>query len=451
MVNKTTTMEEDKRRVQIEIKLFGVGKVFKFIYDNFYLLQVIIFFAACIFVFFGITLPMFLFLLMECFIMYCQYRAPITDLEKREAFTKWFDSALVAAGGESCQFMNSMLQICFEKMFPDSLSPWLCQTAKDMAEAYRPSGMTDLNFTAMSYGYKPPKFIQVVSEQAKACQANPNSVTLTWYCIFYNNMRFSCDFKMFGIPIHLVMDDWVFYMPVETTIETPEKNIFSHLPIITAVGFNFPERMKVLNNNIWVNGFNFAELPLVHYFFANAFEDFMASLMSDDNCMVWDWVYNTYTFRHRTRVHSLRSENLFKDIAILDEEKTSHYPRFSIPMSTLEKFDEKRKTDWDRAYKAQKKLAPNETLIIMTPPYQDENDAVFKFQLAKKPCADAEVQVSKYDLAEHAQQDPNNRSQFRHVESVPLITLTENASTPILKRTISQPQNPNDTPKSGPK
>ncbi|OHS92978.1 hypothetical protein TRFO_12170 [Tritrichomonas foetus] len=384
-------MEKQNCRVQIEIKLFGIGKVFKFLYDNFYFVQLFFFIVSCAFFYFGLRIPMFLFLFFECFIIWCQYRAPLIDQERRENFTKWVDSAMVAEGGESCHFMNAMLEQCFEKMFPDSLSPYLCRLAEETCELYKPGFVTDLKFTAMTYGYKPPKFLQVISEQAKACQSAPNSVSMTWYCVFANNMTFQCDFKMFGIPIHLVMDDWVFYMPVQTIVESPEKNEFLNTPIITAVAFTYPEPLIVLHNNMWFNGFNFSLIPMCHYAFTQWFEASMAAMISFDEYMVWDWILNTYTFRHKTRTYSKLSEDLFKDIATLDTEKTPSYSRFSMPNDVVRRFDEKRKTDWERAYKT--KVPPNEMLVMMAPPYQEENEPVFKYYEQKKPCSDVETQT----------------------------------------------------------
>ena len=403
-------MDENKNHVQIEIKLFGIGKVFQFIYDNFFLFQSFLFAISCFFCCFEIYIPMFLFLFFECFIIWCQYRAPLIDQQRREAFTKWVDSALVAEGGESCHFMNAMLDACFEKMFPDSFSPWLCDIAEWTLEGSLPGFVTDLKFTAMSYGYTPPKYLQVISDQAKACEDTPNSVTMTWYCVFYNNMRFACQFKMFGIPIHIVMDDWVFYMPVQTVIESPEENKFLNTPIITAVSFSFTEDLIVLNNNMYFNGFNFAKLPLVHYGFAKFFESNMAAMMSDGNCLVWDWILNTYTYRHKTRKYSKLSEDLFKDIATLDKDKTSpDYNRFSLPLDMVKAYDEKRKTDWDRAYKT--KVPPNETLIMMAPPYQEENEPVFKFNPEVNQRSDVHTQITPDSIDHEISQLANQNQQ----------------------------------------
>ena len=167
--------EYEHKRVKVDVKLFGIGFILKFIYDYFDFIQHLFFIISCIFFYFGMKVPMFFFLFFECFIIWCQFKAPIIEEEKREAFTKWLDSAIVAEGGESCHFVNALLKESFEAIFPDLYSDYYCRLAESMIDGSLPDFITDLKFTCCSYGYKPPKFIQVTSDQAKAYQNEPNT------------------------------------------------------------------------------------------------------------------------------------------------------------------------------------------------------------------------------------------------------------------------------------
>ncbi|OHT01054.1 hypothetical protein TRFO_01609 [Tritrichomonas foetus] len=387
-MGKTNT---EHKRIKIDIKLYGIGVPLQFLYDHWFTSQIVFFIFSCFCYQWGWTFPLFLFVIIEGIMIWFQHKAPRIDAERRKAFNAWINDSIVQSGGESCNFVNSLLDMCFEKMLPDTFSNILCPIASRVFQQTVPFFINYLQFTAFSFGYTPPKILQVVSDQTQASKTPANSISLNGSFLFANEIRFACNFKILRlIPCTLVVKDIVLYAPVQLIIESPEENKFLNTSIITAIAFTATQPLVLLHANIYFNGFCVSKIPLANHLISLFVEHQANLLVSKGECVVWDWITNTFSFRHLSRSCTKVSQELFQDIATKDNRFDAH-TRFSLSNDTIQRYDETRKMYWERTNKA--KLAPNEKLIQMAPPAGAETEPVFFYREEKKECVNISIQT----------------------------------------------------------
>lgn len=392
------------KRTKIEVKVYGLGLLVQFLYNHFYINQFILFVVGCFFYRLGFTFPLFIFIIIQGVCIWFQHKAPLVDAARRNAFNKWVNDSMFQNGSESCNFLNELLKKCWEKMLPDcfgdAITPYMDRAFGPVV----PFFVNYLHFTHFSFGYHPPKILQVVSDQAIASEQPANTITLQAAAVLANEIRTQCTFKLLKlIPCDLYFDDIVLYAPLRLIVESPEQNKFLNTSIITAIAFTAVEPLVLLHANIYFNGFNISKIPLVSYLIG-LFVEYQANLIvSRGQCVVWDWITNNFTFRHLTRSSTLDSEDLFKGIATKNKRFES-LKRFSMPNDAVERYDETRKMYWERTQSA--KLEPNERLINMDPPHGVETEPVFKYREVKKECVDKETQTQ---FKNPAKPKPKNR------------------------------------------
>lgn len=379
------------KRTKVQIKIYGIGSILNFLYNYFFFVQVVLFVVGCFCYRIGQTFPLFLFVIVEGVSIWFQYKAPLVDADRREAFTKWVNDSIVQSGSESCNFLNQLLKACWEKMLPDNFAESAMPIADRVFGAYVPFFINYLHFTNFSIGYSPPRILQIVTDQANTSETPSNSMTLQAAVLFANELRFRCTFKILRlIPCDLYADDIVVYAPLKLIIEAPEENKFLNTSIITAIAVTAVQPIRLLHANIYFNGFNASKLPLVRYLIGLFFERQANSLITNEECVVWDWITNTFSFRHTTRPWTSMSNELFSGIAT-ESKIFDKLTRFSMPNEAVQRYDETRKMYYERTYKVQ--LAPNEKLIQMSPANGAETEPVFFYREEKKESVDVEVQV----------------------------------------------------------
>ncbi|KAH0794920.1 hypothetical protein GPJ56_001197 [Histomonas meleagridis] len=380
--------KELKDRIKIEIKYYGIGKVVYFIYNNFFLLRVLLFILGCLFLSIGVKLPFFIFFFIEIAVAWCRFKAPLIDQERREQFKKWVNESIVASGGESCHFANLLFENVYSKMITDTYSDFLCPIASSTLQGLLPFFVKNLNFTAISFGSNPPKLLQAVTEEPPF----PNSLSLQIATVLANDISLSCDFTIFRVPFTVVIKDIVLYAPVRVIIESPEHNVFSNTSVITSMAFTAVKPPIVLSANIYLNGFCINRIPMVMYLISIIAEHFISLILANGECIVWDWITNKLSMRHIKRPESALSYQLFHTIA--DKSKADKdYGRFSFSNDAIERFDETRKMYWERAQKTP--LKPNEILLPMSPAHGNETEPVFPFYPERKESR--EVGIQKFE------------------------------------------------------
>ena len=385
-------MEEYQNRVKIEIKYYGVGKLIYFIYNNFFLFRVFLFLLGCFFLSKGIMLPFFIFFFVEVLAAWCRFKAPLLDQDRREQFKKWVNESIVASGGESCHFANLLLENAYNKMLPDTYSSFLCPIASSTLQPLLPFFVKNLKFTAISFGYNPPKLLQAVTEEPPF----NNSLSLQIATVFSNDISLSCNFTIFRIPFTVVIKDIVLYAPLRVIIESPERNVFSNISVITSMAFTTVKPPVVLSSSIYLNGFLITRIPMVQYLLSIIIEHFISLILANGECIVWDWITNKISLRHIRRPESALSYNLFHTIA--EKNKFDQdYGRFSYPNDAIERFEETRKMYWERASKVP--LKPNEILLPMGPNHGVETEPVFPFYEERKEYRNVATQSETAELA----------------------------------------------------
>ena len=374
-------------RVSFDRRLYGVGKFLQFCYDNFFWIRAVFFIVACLCLTFSFHLPMFLFVVSEGLFMWCQFKAPLIDQYNHEQFARWVDESMTMSGGESCNCLNAILEKCFESMMPDFFSDWYASQGTESLRRAAPGFVTDLEMTKFSWGYSPPRYLQILCEEKPPF---PGSAAFQFATVFTNEWSFEVVFKMFGLPCTVVFSDIVMYATIRAIVETPEENKFMYLQPITCVAYSAVKPFKLLSMKMHWNGFDVMKIPMLHRMFLNMGEATAYSCMGNGETFYCDWVTNEWKWRNLTRMHSDLSEDLFKDIATKTRTEVSP-GRFSRPTKQLERWDETLKAYSERIAKTQ--LKPNEELVWMEPDPKAEIEPVFEFVEPKPPRVDAEVQV----------------------------------------------------------
>lgn len=389
-------MEEPKyacKRTKIDHHVYGLGLLLQFFYNHFFFNQFCLFVVGCFFYHWGYTFPLFLFIIVQGICIWFQHKAPLVDAARRQTFNKWVKDSMIQAGSESCNFLNELLKACWEKMLPDSFGDSICPYADRAFANYVPFFVNYLHFTHFSFGYHPLRILQVVSDQTAASEQPANTISLQAAAVVANELRIQCTFKLFKlIPCDLYFDDIALYAPVRVIVESPEQNIFLNTSIITAIAFTAIEPVVLLHANIYFNGFNVSKIPLVGYLIGLFVETQANSIVSKGQCVVWDWITNSFFFRHLTRSSTQDSEELFKGIATKNKRFES-LKRFSMPNDAVERYDKTRKMYWERTKNA--KLEPNEKLIQMDPPHGVETEPVFKYREEKNETTDKATQTPR--------------------------------------------------------
>ena len=378
---------DENGRVTFDRRVYGLGKFLQFIYDNFFAIRAVFFTIACLCLTFSFRLPMFLFVVMEGIFMWCQFKAPLIDQYNHEQFAHWVDESVVQSGGESCHCLNAILEKCFESMMPDFFSDWYASQGTDSLRRLAPLFITDVECTKFSWGYSPPRYIQILCEESPPF---PGSAAFQFATVFTNEWSFEIVFKMFGLPCTIVCSDIVMYATIRAIVETPEENKFMYLQPITCVGYTAVKPFKVLSMKLHWNGFDVMKIPMIHRVFLDMAEATAYNCMGNGEVFYCDWVTSQWKWRNLTRMHSDLSENLFKGIAV--KHRTEVDPgRFSMSAKQLARWDETLKAYNERIAKT--KLNANEELVWMEPNPEAQIEPVFEFIEEKPPRVDIAVQV----------------------------------------------------------
>lgn len=376
---------EFKNRVKIEIRYFGVGKIIRFVYENFLLIRIVLFILSCFLLSYRIRFPFFIAALVELLTLWCKFKAPMLDRERREEFEKWVNDS-ITANGESCHFANVLFDSCYEKMLPDTFSDFLCPIASSTLQGLVPFFVKNLNFKAISFGSKPPKLLQAITEEPPF----NNSLSLQLATVLSEDISLEVDFSIFKVPFTFVIKDLVMYTDLRVIIESPEQNIFSNTSVITCMAFTMVNRPVVLSSNIYLNGFNLTRIPMAQYLLSLIFEHFISLILANGECVVWDWIRNNFSLRNISRPESALSNDLFSPIAQKSNLNTK-LGRFSLSNDVVARYDQMRKIYWDRTKNA--KLKPNEMLLNMSPRNGQDTEPVFSFYEEKKETVDVATQI----------------------------------------------------------
>lgn len=376
------------RRVKIEIRCYGIGRVLRFVHDYFFALRALHLALSCVLLALGIRLPFFAAALVEFAALWCRFRAPAADRERRAEFARWVNSSITANGGESCHFANVLFAGCYEKMLPDTLGESLCPLASAKLQSLLPSFVRNVSFTAISFGAEPPKLLQAITEKPPF----DNSLSLRMATVLSGSFSLEVSFSVFSVPITLVITNAVMYGDLRVIIEAPEKNVFLNTSVITCMAFTFEGRPTVLSADVYLNGFNLARIPMAQSLISLVFEHFISLVMANGECVVWDWIRNSFSLRNISRLETALSNRLFSPIAHKSSMNSS-LGRFSLPNEIVERYDQIRKINWDRARKA--KLKPNEMLLNMSPRNGQETEPVFPFSEEKRETVDNGTQTEK--------------------------------------------------------
>lgn len=363
-------------RVMLDTRLYGVGKWMLFVYEHYFHMRMCLFALACLMLSaFSFRLPMFVFIIIEVVTLWCQYKAPMMDEVHRAEFAKWVDESLTIAGGESCQSFNAVVNECYEQMMPDFYSDWYAAMGTESMRRSMPGVFKNINVTKYSYGYTPPRCLQLVTEDPPF----PGSAAFLAPTVFANELAFEFTFTMFGFPCTIVVKDFVMYATLRVIVETPEERRFMHLSPITCVVYTTEKPFKLMSATVLWNGFNIMRVPMLNHAWLLFTQSVAMNCLGNGECMYADWITGCWKWRNFNRVHSDMSETLFRDISdkIKDEEKPG---RFSMPTKDLKRWNEAL-----RAYHEQIEatpLAPNEELIWGTPNYADAVEPIIEMTKA---------------------------------------------------------------------
>ncbi|EAY04272.1 hypothetical protein TVAG_390420 [Trichomonas vaginalis G3] len=366
-------------------ELYGVGKILQFIEDNFFLSRATLFVFACVVASWGYNCIFFVFIFLELFIYFCQYIGPVIDKNRKEEFDTWVDQSLKVTGGETAHCLNGFIEQAWQPIFPDTYSPFFCQLLTDLFTSLLPKIIRNINFTWFSFGKRPPKIIQVVTEQAP----NPMSVALTASVVYAQDLSIKMNCTVLKIPFTLELTDLVAYAPLQVTVETPEKPNFLYLPPITAIVFNSPQHLRILSNTLKLNGYNVGKLPLINFLWCHMLEHFFKLILSDGESVVWNFVTGEWKLRHMTRPYSSLSAKMFQGIAT--ESTPTKLGRFSMPESMLAAFNDTRKKLWERLYA--EKIPPTKRLVYLAPNHGEMTQLLLPYENKTAEKADIETQT----------------------------------------------------------
>jgi hypothetical protein len=382
---------DERGCLTFDTQLYGIGVLFEWLYQHFFLIRATMFVVSIFLYSYVFPTLFWLFILLEIFYMWCQFRAPLIDRAKREAFTEWIDEALTASGGESCHVLNAFLEQAYELMLPDYYSDWYCDLCTPLLRKVFPAIFKDVHAAKYTLGYRPSTVLQLHVEDNPPF---PGSCSFWAPTVFCNETAFQWGFTIFGVKFTIVMTNVVSYGPIRFMLETPEETQFLNTAPVCAMGYTAPGNLKVLTATVYVNGFNTSKLPIVHYLWILYYEWLWRCMMGNGICHINDWITNTWRFRHISRYCTEGSEKLFKDIAT---EHPNHpvMERFSRGPGELRRWDERAKVFYDRIKQAQ--LAPNEEIIWMNPYPESELEPVFAYTEPRPPMTWADTQTDPVD------------------------------------------------------
>ena len=372
-------------------ELYGVGAFFQLIQDHFLVSRIINFAAACIFASHGYTFPFFFFILVELFIYLCQYIGPIIDQERKNKFEKWIDDQIKATGAESANCLNKLLEIAWEPMFPQTISPYFSAIIEKYLIILMPKIFQNIKVRSFLFGKKPPKVIQAITED----QPDQNSMSVVAAAVLAQDLSLTVDFTILKIPFTLTIQNVVAYAPIRIIIETPQNPNYLYLPPISAFAFTATEDIVYLSSDVYLNGFNAAKLPVINFLWCYLIEHFMRIVLSNGESIVWNFVTGEWSLRHATRPYSALSEKIFEGIA--DRVGNEKLGRFSMSEDQLAAFNETRKILWDRLYTV--KIPPTKWLIQMGPNHGQDSQPLLPFEpVNDNKKVDQDVQVNENDL-----------------------------------------------------
>ena len=364
---------------------WGFGKVLNIIDHNFLAFRCIFFVLCCFLAKIGLKSSLMLYLILELFIVFCKYRGPQIDIEKRELFKKWFDESLVASGGETSNILNVFMEYSWERWFPNSYSDWWSNIFRNFVDWYMAWIMKKLNVNHFFFGKQPPRIIQVITESG----SDSSSMSLELATIMANDFEISMSFSLFWIPITIVLKDISMYLSLKIIIETPNEASFLYLAPMSSIVFSSVKAPSVISSSLIINGYNIGNVPFINNCWNRLLEYLIGLVITNEWCAVWDWVTGAFSIRHMSRQCTDISHKLFENIATPEGDLT--LGRFSMPEDMLYRFNETRKILWDRAL--QIKLKPNQRNVQMSPAHGDIIQPYIYFDTENKPYSDIFTQT----------------------------------------------------------
>lgn len=377
------------------VKLFGLGFVFDFMYRYFLPLRLGLFLLGCFFQQYGVTIFIFLSILIEITVIWCRFKAPVLDLERREEFIQYLDDALMADGGETVNCLNQFMDNGWKRVFDEKMINMAAEMGRECLNGYAPGFISDIQVKNLSFGTKPFKIVQMITEKP----IYKHSVQYDARCVMSNEIYFEVHCKCFNYPMIVTFTRPVSFFPMRFIIEAPKKNPNLYLPIFSSVDATAIEKIKMLSSKTYVNGFEITKVPMLGFLMHYFMEQVMANSLANGEAAGWDWITNEIKWRHVTRPCTQYSKDIFSSSAEMDKQKTEPLPRFSQPNKKIAKFEKSRKLDWDMLYET--KLNPNERLIFMEPEYTEPIDPIFTYnEVDNTPKAVKEIQTTDMELIE---------------------------------------------------
>lgn len=331
--------------------------------------------------------------MVEACVIWCRFKAPIIDRERREKFTQWRDQSILASGGESVHCLNVFLDHAWRRIFSQPTCDFAAKIFGDVLQDVSPFFITNLHVKNMTFGKKPVKILQIITEQP----IFDHSVQYDAKCVLSNDFYFEIHFKVFLIPITVTFTQPIGYAPLRFIIECPESNDYMNLPIITSIDVTALEKIILMSSVTYVNGFEATKVPMIAFLGHYTVEHVMEELIVNGEAVGWDWVTDGVKLRHMTRPCTSYSEKVFSPVAKMDP-NTEKLPRFSLPNSSIQRYEETRKTYWGRLNLV--KLDPNEQYMYMSPEHGQPIDPVFPFREEQMPGKDAETQTEELNVVE---------------------------------------------------
>jgi hypothetical protein len=380
---------DERGRHHLDTHLYGIGKFLEYIYQHFFVIRSCLFLVSIFAFSFGVRFLLWIFVFIEILILWCQFKAPLIDRSRREAFTKWVDESLVTSGGETCGALNAFLSKAYELMLPDYYSFWYTDICNGAFQSIMPSWIQNFQFTKFLFGYRPCRVLQIMAEEEPA---HPHSLSFIASCVFLNEIAMEWTFTMFGFDFTFVLTDIVSYGPLRFILESPEESEYLNMGPVSAIGYGAPVNLKVMAINAYINGFNMAKVPMLHYLWILYYEWIYRLMMGDGTYHVNDYVSNHWRFRHLSRRCSQFSEDLFADIAKPSNPK-EQLGRFSKAGREIQRWDDRMKMFYDRVAAEEAELAPNEEIIWMKPMPESEIEPVFQYREERPHMTWAETQT----------------------------------------------------------